>query len=75
MKDSVGVLSKVERGKCKRIGGFCGFFGGGDMNGIKLLVPEVAVRIIYGLVLIVNVFVFVKIVLPKYKLAFADEAQ
>ena len=52
----------------------CGFFGGGDMNGIKLLVPEVAVRIIYGLVLIVNVFAFVKVVLPKYKLAFADEA-
>lgn len=53
----------------------CGFFGGGDMNGIKLLVPEVAVRIIYGLALIVNVFVFVKVVLPKYKLAFADGAQ
>ena len=53
----------------------CGFFGGGDMNGIKLLVPEVAARILYGLVLIVNVLVFVKIVLPKYKLAFADKAQ
>ena len=53
----------------------CGFFGGGDMNGIKLLVPEVAVRIIYGLILIVNVFVFIKVVLPKYKLAFADGAQ
>ena len=53
----------------------CGFFGGGDMNGIKLLVPEAAARILYGLVLIVNVFVFVKIVLPKYKLAFTDEAQ
>ena len=50
----------------------CGFFGGGDMNGIKLLVPEVAARILYGLILVVNVFVFVKIVLPKYKLAFAD---
>ena len=53
----------------------CGFFGGGNMNGIKLLVPEAAARILYGLVLIVNVFVFVKIVLPKYKLAFADKAQ
>ena len=53
----------------------CGFFGGGDMNGIKLLIPEAAARILYGLVLIVNVFVFVKIVLPKYKLAFADKAQ
>ena len=53
----------------------CGFFGGGDMNGIKLLVPEVAARILYGLVLIVNVLVFLKIVLPKYKLAFADKEQ
>ena len=53
----------------------CGFFGGGDMNGIKLLVPEVATRILYGLVLVVNAFVFVKIVLPKYKLAFEDRAQ
>ena len=53
----------------------CGFFGGGDMNGIKLLVAEVAARILYGLVLIVNVLVFVKIVLPKYKLAFADKEQ
>ena len=53
----------------------CGFFGGGDMNGIKLLIPEVAARIIYGLVLVVNVFLFAKIVLPKYKLAFTDEAQ
>ena len=53
----------------------CGFFGGGDMNGIKLLVPEVAARILYGVVLIVNVLVFVKIVLPKYKLAFADKVQ
>ena len=52
----------------------CGFLGGGDMNGIKLFVPEAAVRIIYGLVLMVNIFVFVKVVLPKYKLAFADEA-
>ena len=53
----------------------CGFFGGGDMNGIKLLVPEAAARILYGLILIVNVFVFVKVVLPKYKLAFVDGAQ
>ena len=51
----------------------CGFFGGGDMNGIKLLVPEVAARILYGLVLTVNVFVFIKVVLPKYKSAFSNE--
>ena len=53
----------------------CGFFGGGDMNGIKLLVPEVAARIIYGIILIINALVFVKIVLPKYKSAFSNEAE
>ena len=53
----------------------CGFFGGGDMNGISLLFPELAIRIVYGLILIVNVFVFIKVVLPKYKLAFTDETQ
>ena len=48
----------------------CGFFGGGDMNGISLLVPEAVARIAYGLILVINAVVFVKIVLPKYKLAF-----
>lgn len=52
----------------------CGFFGGGDMNGIKLLVPELLVRILYGIVLITNALVFIKIVLPKYKAAFSNEA-
>lgn len=35
----------------------CGFFGGGDMNGISLLVPEAMARIGYG-------------VLPAYTQAF-----
>lgn len=51
----------------------CGFFGGGDMNGIKLLLPEILARIIYGVVLLVNALVFIKIVLPKYKSAFNGE--
>ncbi len=50
----------------------CGFFGGGDMNGISLLVPEAIARILYGIILIVNAIVFWKIVLPKYKQAFED---
>ena len=50
----------------------CGFVGGGDMNGISLLFPEIAVRIVYGIILIINVVVFVKIVLPKYRLAFSE---
>ena len=49
-----------------------GFVGGGDMNGISLLFPEIAVRIVYGIILIINVVVFVKIVLPKYRLAFSE---
>lgn len=48
----------------------CGFFGGGDMNGISLLVPELAARIGFGALLIVNGFVFWKVVLPKYTAAF-----
>lgn len=48
----------------------CGFFGGGDMNGILLLIPEVVAQILYGIILLINIAVFVKLVLPKYKQAF-----
>ena len=51
----------------------CGFFGGGDMNGISLLIPEIIARIVYAIILAINVIIFVKIVLPKYKLAFKQE--
>ena len=51
----------------------CGFFGGGDMNGISLLLPELAARVCYGVLLVLNVFVFIKVVLPKYKRAFNSE--
>ena len=51
----------------------CGFFGGGDMNGISLLIPEIIARIVYAIILAINVIVFMKIVLPKYKLAFKQE--
>ena len=50
----------------------CGFFGGGDMNGISLLFPEIAVRIVYGIILAINIAVFMKIVLPKYQLVFSE---
>ena len=49
----------------------CGFFGGGDMNGIALLIPELAARFIYSALLIINVCIFWKRVLPAYKAAFA----
>lgn len=50
----------------------CGIFGGGDMNGISLLLPELVARIGYGILLVVNVIVFFKVVLPKYKEGFAN---
>lgn len=43
------------------------FFGGGDMNGIVLLIPKVLAEFIYGIVFGINVFIFWKVVLPKYK--------
>ena len=50
----------------------CGMFGGGDMNGISLLVPEIVARSGYGILLVFNTLVFFKIVLPKYKLGFME---
>ena len=50
----------------------CGFFGGGDMNGIALLWPEAAVRCLFGVLLIVNGLVFWKCVLPQYKKSFSE---
>ncbi len=50
----------------------CGFFGGGDMNGISLLIPESIARIGFGILLIVNAAVFWKWVLPRYTESFAQ---
>ena len=46
------------------------FFGGGDMNGIVLLIPEMLAGCIYGSIFVINTFIFWKVVLPKYKAAF-----
>ncbi len=44
------------------------FFGGGDMNGIKLFgIPEIILQVIYGIIGIINLIVFIKYVYPKYK--------
>ena len=51
----------------------CGLFGGGDMNGIALLVPEMAARILYSAVLVINICLFGKRVLPAYKAAIAGQ--
>ena len=46
----------------------CGFFGGGDMNGIILFgIPEIVVRLMYALLGIINTFVLLKYVYPAYK--------
>jgi len=50
----------------------CGFFGGGDMNGISLLFPEWAVRIAFAGLLIINSWIFWKRVLPVYKESFSN---
>ena len=49
----------------------CGFFGGGDMNGIALLVPEWAARAFFGVLLVIYGILLWKVVLPKYRSAFA----
>ena len=48
----------------------CGFFGGGDMNGIANLCPEWAARCLFGVLLLVNGVVFWKQVLPVYRQSF-----
>ena len=50
----------------------CGFFGGGDMNGIALLIPEAVARVIAGVLLVLNAIVFWKVVLPQYQKTFAE---
>ena len=48
----------------------CGFFGGGDMNGIALLVPEAVARIGFGIILLCNALLFYKKILPRYTESF-----
>ena len=50
----------------------CGLFGGGDMNGISLLLPVWAARGIFGVLLIVNGVLFWKHILPVYSRSFAE---
>lgn len=51
----------------------CGFVGGGDMNGIRLIVPEVVARIVYGILLVVHGLLIFKVVVPGYKRAFESD--
>lgn len=51
----------------------CGFFGGGDMNGIALLCPEWTARCLFGVLLLVNGLIFWKRVLPAYQQSFSGQ--
>ena len=51
----------------------CGLFGGGDMNGIALLVPELAARLGFGVLLILNALALLKRVLPVYSCSFSED--
>ena len=47
------------------------FFGGGDMNGIALLFPtETTAKILFGVIGMINLFIFMKFVYPKYVAAY-----
>lgn len=50
----------------------CGFFGGGDMNGIKLLFPEIGVRIAFAVIGMIHGIVIRKHLLPEYTKAFQE---
>lgn len=49
------------------------FFGGGDMNGIALILPELPVRIAFGIFGIFHGFVIWKYLLPRYTKSFQEE--
>lgn len=53
----------------------CKFFGGGDMNGISLLCSELIARSVYGGILVINLILFIKIVVPKYRISFENDSQ
>ena len=51
----------------------CGLFGGGDMNGIKLLFPEIAVRIVSAVIGVIHGIVIWKYLLPSYTKSFQKD--
>ena len=50
----------------------CGFFGGGDMNGIALLVPAQLARMIFAALLAISGILIYHHVLPLYRAVFAE---
>lgn len=48
------------------------FVGGGDMNGIRLLMPEAVAASLFGALALVNGFVLLKVLLPIYTQSFKE---
>ena len=46
------------------------FVGGGDMNGISLIMPEMVVRVVSGIIAAINIFIVLKVIVPKYRQAY-----
>ena len=51
---------------------FYGFFGGGDMNGISLLLEEWVARGLFAGIGVIHALVIFRYLLPKYTKSFAD---
>lgn len=50
----------------------CGLFGGGDMNGIRLLIPETAARAVFAVIAGLHGVILWKYLLPCYRKAFQE---
>ena len=55
------------------LGVFYRWVGGGDMNGIALIVPEVVASVVAAVVGVVNIIVIWKVLYPAYTRSFAEE--
>lgn len=54
------------------LGVLCGLFGGGDMNGIKMLMPEWMARTGFIAIVFLHLYIFCRKVLPKYQESFQE---
>ena len=52
----------------------CGFFSGGDMNGIGLLIPEITARILFAIIGVLHGIIIWKYLLPVYTEGFHQTA-
>ncbi|MCB6203112.1 hypothetical protein [Extibacter muris] len=48
------------------------FVGGGDMNGISLIIPETVTRILFGVIAAANLIIIFKYLLPVYRNAYQN---